>query len=533
MASKLNSNKTNTINYTDNLPVPSKLLDSLRHTGYKLESAACDIIDNAIDAKANRIWVNVIKNKTADYIFNCCDNGWGMEKNELHEALRLGTEKYEYQEWMLGLFGLGLITASIATCRRVEVITRSMGSDDVWFGAHDLDIIAKKGDFVIEGPRSATAKEKELLDKYCEGESGTIVIWNKCDLVKDRNFDRVLGRLRKKIGQTYRVFLSLPDDRKITIYLNDKEVNSIDPLLYDDPETIVHSDEVYPIKVKNDNGVKEIDVRIRLVLLPYEGRELGIERGITYSKSGFYILRNLREIMEAQTLDLFKRHQLMSYVRGEIFFPSELDYNLGINFSKMSLNMTSSLKDQLLKYLGAQLRTLRRLSHNRMKASAKKKRENIDFSKIERYIQQRGHVLIKPKSEIERRLKRGEQVKKDAKKPKRKSGPRKNLTRKDIVKSLEAICKFVTISMGKTGPIYECNVKGKFLEIEVNEDHPFYDRFILENYERGEVDFFNCTGMLLYAMASADQLVEDQEAESVLHPWKTFMSSNLYGLLEN
>jgi len=155
-----------------------------------------------------------------------------------------------------------------------------------------------------------------------------------------------------------------------------------------------------------------------------------------------------------------------------------------------------------------------------------------DFSKVEQYIRQRAAVLIKPKSEVERRDE-GDSNGQKKLNGKRKTKPfaKKNLTKKDLRKSLEAICEFKPIPLGRSGPIYEAIPKGKFLRIEVNQDHPFYDRFVLGTHESNNIDLYNATGFLLYAMASAERIVMDDDVESVMNNWKSIMAANLSNLL--
>jgi hypothetical protein len=197
----------------------------------------------------------------------------------------------------------------------------------------------------------------------------------------------------------------------------------------------------------------------------------------------------------------------------------------------MSLNLDKNVLDQLHHHLQPQVRAIRRKIQRLMQESAAEKKLT-DFSKVEQYIRQRAAVLIKPKSEVEKRKKgdsNGE--KKQNGKRKTKSFSKKNLTKKDLRKSLEAICEFKPVPLGRSGPIYEATPKGKFLFIEINQDHPFYDRFVLGTHESNNIDLYNATGFLLYAMASAERIVMDDDVESVLHTWKSIMAANLSNLL--
>tara|TARA_B100000315_G_scaffold55799_1_gene49966 strand:- start:2047 stop:3648 length:1602 start_codon:yes stop_codon:yes gene_type:complete len=512
----------------NNHPSASRVFTSLRNVGYKIQNTIGDLVDNSIDGKASSIWVEVDKDpKSKEYIIRVIDDGNGMDERELDEALRLGSEEVEYDDASLGKFGFGLITASIAVCRRLEVLTRS--SDEVLFSAHDLDAIDRENAFIKEGPEKASPGANKELDKYCgERESGTIVTLKKCDLVKDQDVNRLTGTIRKYLGQVYRIWLRR--EQPLHIYLNGELVRPTDVLL-EKKGSELFSDDEYPIRLKTDDGETEVIVRCRLAIMPYEGKEVSKQLGITHDAQGFSIFRNFREICDGQTLSMFTRHTLLRNFRGEVFLPSAMDDHAGINFSKMSLNLDKNVLDQLHHHLQPQVRAIRRKIQRLMQESAAEKKLT-DFSKVEQYIRQRAAVLIKPKSEVEKRKKgdsNGE--KKQNGKRKTKSFSKKNLTKKDLRKSLEAICEFKPVPLGRSGPIYEATPKGKFLFIEINQDHPFYDRFVLGTHESNNIDLYNATGFLLYAMASAERIVMDDDVESVLHTWKSIMAANLSNLL--
>jgi len=88
-------------------PLPAALLESLRSIGYTIETALADIIDNSITAKASRISVRYLWNNGKAWIA-VCDNGHGMTRDQLIEAMRLGSRNPSEQRSAddLGRFGL-------------------------------------------------------------------------------------------------------------------------------------------------------------------------------------------------------------------------------------------------------------------------------------------------------------------------------------------------------------------------------------------------------------------------------------------
>jgi signal transduction histidine kinase len=105
------------------------IIDALRNTGYSFEAAVSDIIDNSIDAKATQIKVIFPINKE-NISLSIIDNGVGMSKEELSEAMKFGSVKngLSRNETALGKFSLGLKTASLSQCSILTVLTKKNNS---------------------------------------------------------------------------------------------------------------------------------------------------------------------------------------------------------------------------------------------------------------------------------------------------------------------------------------------------------------------------------------------------------------------
>ena len=87
---------------TSNAPHPSKLIESLRSNGYTIFTAVKDLIDNSLDAGATEIKLYVIPVR-GDFRIILADNGEGMNKETLDEAMRLGTIRVQSRAktWVL------------------------------------------------------------------------------------------------------------------------------------------------------------------------------------------------------------------------------------------------------------------------------------------------------------------------------------------------------------------------------------------------------------------------------------------------
>ena len=104
-------------------PSARRLTTSLRDIGYSFESAVADIVDNSIAAGATSVDIQ-IDFDGRDSTVLIIDNGDGMNNERIDEAMRFGSRR-SYQDQELGRYGLGLKTASLSQCRRLEVISQS------------------------------------------------------------------------------------------------------------------------------------------------------------------------------------------------------------------------------------------------------------------------------------------------------------------------------------------------------------------------------------------------------------------------
>ena len=151
-------------------------MTSMRSMGYSFESAIADIIDNSISASAHNIWLRFPIDPLDCYVA-ICDDGYGMTREELFDAMKYGSEQKRGHRAAddLGRFGLGLKAASLSQCRRLTVASKKNGevSAYIW----DLDVILDKKDwYMIECSPLEISSIKQIswLDNL---DSGTIVVW--------------------------------------------------------------------------------------------------------------------------------------------------------------------------------------------------------------------------------------------------------------------------------------------------------------------------------------------------------------------
>ena len=72
-------------------PGAKRLIESLRNLGYECGTAVADLVDNSIAAQASEVYVDIYgQNGTQPPHIVIADDGHGMEREALHEAMRFG-----------------------------------------------------------------------------------------------------------------------------------------------------------------------------------------------------------------------------------------------------------------------------------------------------------------------------------------------------------------------------------------------------------------------------------------------------------
>jgi len=510
----------------DNKPNASKMIRSMRHLGYSNYAAIKDIIDNSNDADAS--WTKVyIHSDKGDITIMVVDNGIGMDWETLDEALRLGSDTERNIVSDLGKFGMGLVTASLSICKTVEVITMQKDGP-ILHSIQDVRIIEKKNDFVKHLDEANTSAKNLLKALLGSEESGTVVRLTNCDHITNKDVRGFANKLRKEIGQTYRYFITSNQRR---FFVNDQEVTPVDPLMLEDGG-IIHSDEQYTVSFTNAQGEEQSDViRVRVALLPDFGIEGNSDRGINIPNQGIYLLRNYREIAEGEMFGLQTKHNDLNRVRAEVFFPATLDELMGVDFTKQKPEPKQAILDKLKQALLPQFRALRgQVKSQRVKVET----NDVMHDEAARLIGQKAHLLAKPKLKVEKR-----NSPTDQRGGQRKQGdgtkPRINVSRTQQ-KQVSLPARFETASMTAVGPIWHAEPEGKTLVITWNVDHPFYQRFVLENKDNPSM--VSATDFLVYSLAAAElvYVAEDDEEtnedrHALLENIRATVSNNMRQLL--
>jgi hypothetical protein len=513
---------------TKNEPNADVLLPSLRASGYSLESTIGDIADNGIDADATEVGIYLAYDKSADeWDVEVTDNGFGMDDATLLEMMKLGSRAEHDLDRDLGAFGLGSDTAALGIGRNKHVITSP--EPGVYFSAMwDLDVIVVEKDFVIH--LAAATEEEVALFEAAYGRSGfevpdtgTVVRITKGDRVGRKELIPALKTVKNYAGSTYRRFL-VPNGG-LTMHVNGERVEPNDPMMRDNKDTLVLLDEKAEFSWKDKDGNHTETFGVTVVHLPdLGGKEANDDAGIRPVNSGYYLLRNGREIVAPTTLRLFTQHAEFARFRCELTFPGTMDSQLGVTFLKSSADVkpTQGLKHKI-EQLTAPYRRQSRKLHLKSRTDAP---EEVPHDEAAKTIKSRSPFLRKPDAEKE---KRGPKTKKGPNEREPKEPTRIRTPREKSQKALADEAVFEAKALGATYPFYEGTLIGTKILITYNSDHPAYQRLILDNRDnRGQITAID---YLVWSMAAAELRNWDDSSARFMEAMREDASFNLRQLL--
>lgn len=516
----------------DNSPNAARLMTSLRHLDYDNITAISDLIDNAIDAEASQIWISLLSSSNGKGVdsIEILDNGSGMDMETLDEALKLGSDTEKNPEYDLGLYGMGLVTASISLGRRLDVYTQRDNKSCIW-SAQDIDIIVQENRFAKWLEPVDSNSNKELSLKLATAQerfpllehpgragkpsfSGTLIKISKIDNCVWKDCDALGKRLLDSLGRTFRQFLS---SGSRFIYVNGIEVKPIDPIRDFEP-TILSEEEI---------TLEEGKIRIVIAELKDYGHQLNREKGINPANQGFYILRNNREIATGETLGLFTRHNSFNLLRIELSYPATLDHILNSSFTKQRISLPQNVRDKLER---ACMPFIKQVSKRNRETNRKELSKEENFGDVEKYITQKAHLLKIPKMQVEERSKRKRGT--GSNEPSTVvHGPRLNITKRKRVDIDSLKASFRKKELGERGPLYEADMERDTVVVYWNSQHAFYTDFIAPHSDSPDVLYPVC--FLVYALASAElQSRQNSDTETILENIKWEVGSNLAVLLK-
>jgi hypothetical protein len=335
-----------------------KFILSTRDSGYKsTSSAVAELIDNALQAGAKNIRISIQSSdamRGSDVRIQIADDGIGMDRSTLIQALRFGGSGRYNDRIGLGRFGMGLPNASLGQARRLSVYTWQSAAS-VLTTYLDVDEIASGG--VESVPEPVRHKVVNDIDRI-DARNGTTIVWERCDRLDNRRPSTLARKLSTALGRTFRYFIV----KGVSIKVNGNSVKPIDPLYLE--TAAIHSGakqfqstwtcEVYANPEDENSPIGKVEVTFSELpvdawhdLSNEQKREIGIANG-----AGVSIVRSDREVdfgwffMGAK-----RRENYDDWWRCEVRFDPVLDDAFGITHTKQQIRPKEFLGEALIGFM--------------------------------------------------------------------------------------------------------------------------------------------------------------------------------------
>lgn len=325
-------------------PNVGNFVKSLRDVGYTFEVAVADVVDNSISANATKIHICAIP--MPELSFCMLDNGCGMLKSQLVEAMRLATKSPEDKRGKqdLGRFGLGLKTASFSQCKKLTVFSKH--NNQISGVQWDLDFIANEDSWALQICGVDNFNNVSLMDDFKKLESGTLVIWQNIDRYGPRNFASEIDKLRKHLSLVFHQFLEGNNRfHKLQISVNGSQLKPFNPFNINHAAT----NEKPPEHIK----IHDTSITITPYVLPHHSKvssqewdEYSTDNGYIKSQ-GFYLYRANRLLIYGTWWGLHKATDAHKLVRIKIDIPNNQDKYWGIDIKKSHAQPRSDIKKDL------------------------------------------------------------------------------------------------------------------------------------------------------------------------------------------
>lgn len=488
-------------------------IEATRESGYKGTShALAEVVDNSIQARASRIHIAFEDqdNDPNDIWVYILDNGVGMDEATLSLALQFaGTTRFGNRDG-IGRFGMGLPNASVSQARRLEVYTRRQGGP-LLYAYLDLDEVGEglSADQTMLMPIEISDWPLPKALGNVAPETGTLVIWKKCDRLNPRNFDGLKKKVTGHLGQAFRNYIYPIEDANPSrlISVNGTEVKPFDPLYLDPRAEWSGAEERitthYDLAVPGNKG-ETSRVTVRYSILPIEAWQLlpqkeKVARRITANK-GFSILRAGREIEVTDRYFLVGQGGQEGRINNndawwgcEISFDPRLDELFGVTHTKQEIHPNLQALQRLRDDVSQTVATLRAEYEER------RIKKTPNQTHLSEEIAARGDQFLPPPpaalqrdDEYKRNLE--EYLEKTSRDGESKERAKERVLNKQFTIELES---------AKEGPFYRTSYLGDSTIVYVNTDHPFYTTVFaaLDDIPNAQIG----VELLLFALARGER----------------------------
>ena len=346
--------RSRVLDYDEVPPNAPSLINSMCASGYDLESAVADIIDNSISAGASTVRITVHENGASSWI-TVADDGSGMDEKTLVTAMTFGCVNPEEPRSPddLGRFGLGLKTASLSQCRRLTVLTRRPGGK-VLIRCWDKDFVKKEKTWALLRKGLTAHLEERFRKQLLAQKSGTVVLWEVLDRLghDSRNSDIAerlkleVARLEDHLSVVFHRYLD--DPGRLNILIGNVPVTSWDPFMRSEKATQILGEE--HLEIASHRVTVHPFVLPHISKLSAEAHRRGAGPRKWTDQQGFYVYRNRRLLVAGSWLRLgFVKEEHNKLARIQLDFTNELDFAWDINVRKSRAVPPDALREDLIR----------------------------------------------------------------------------------------------------------------------------------------------------------------------------------------
>lgn len=195
------------------------VLTKISQTGYSIQEALSELIDNSIDARIDNEKLTIKVDITNDEIV-ISDNGKGMTEDQASKSIRLG---FSEKKGQLGEFGLGLKTSTSFLGKGFTLITSPKNSDEEYILDYDEDHWLEHGDW---------NKYPFVINHEIDPEkSGTTVIIRE---LKIKFSDKLLKNIKDEFGLRFGPFIQ---NDELELFFNGETCSPFTPVILDNKKS--------------------------------------------------------------------------------------------------------------------------------------------------------------------------------------------------------------------------------------------------------------------------------------------------------
>lgn len=332
-------------------PPAESTMEGFTRIGYTPQSAIADLIDNSIAAGASIVHVSHIPKYGSNSIVYIADNGCGMDREVLKQAMNYGSSK-SLANSKLSVYGLGMKAASTSFSRKFTVLSRGSSRKEAAF-SWDLDRQEQIGRSWMLDEVTPTRSHSEMLKKIAGDGTGTVVMWDSAEvkladpiqrqtLDIDRMIERVNDNIKEHLCLIFHRIMSGESRRykKLEIFFNNELLHPWNPFASEYLlENWIHPEQTFEHVWTDEKGTTQkgsYSLQAFLLDSEEEGRvEIREESRLELNLQGVYTYREDRLIdLPGWLAFRVTRHNSLNGLRMKFEIDAELDSVMDLSVRK-------------------------------------------------------------------------------------------------------------------------------------------------------------------------------------------------------